>query len=380
MEPIEQLTSIRHADPAEWDALAGDELFWRHAWLAILEENSTQPNKTRYFIAREGSRIQAAAACRAPDNGASAAGIDHVLFGRFAPLARALRLGVSPALMCGTGVGLASPVRVRADVSPPELRQTIEAMMRAMLESARAEGRTLCFRNLQTGETALDDALKDHGFVRAAEMPYTLMNVVWSTFGEYVRDLKKTHPATAKNIPRETNRTHSRGIALRRLEHPGDLTPRLHQLLRDHYVRLNSGEFPFGESFLPNLCERLGDAVVLFTAFDGDLPIGISIGIRDRHMMYLLFIGMDHERRKDSLAYFQLAYNEPIRYAIESGVRSLYCGKLLYELKFRRGFHQVPLDMCLRLRGPIRRALIRQIAAGQKMRVKSMVGASNPAR
>jgi len=377
MVSIEQLTSIRRADPAEWDALAGNEVFWRHGWVATFEESMKGSNRSRYFIARDASGIQAAAVCHVQESNESMAGIDRVLFGRLVSLSHALRLNVSPVLVCGARVGLASHVRVRADVSPCERKRTIEAIMHAMQETARSERRTLCFRNVRNGEVALDELLRDHGFIKAAEMPNTLMNVVWGTFEEYVRDLKQTHAATAKNIPHEFNRARRCGIVLRRLEHPGALTPRLHQLLCDHYVRLNGSEFPFDSSLIRNLCERLGDSIVLFTAFSGDLPIGITIGIRCGNAMYLPFIGMDKERGKNTFAYFHLAYNEPIRYAIETGVRSFYCGKLLYGLKVRRGFRQVPLYMYLYLQKPVRRALMRPIAACQIARVKSMVDTSS---
>jgi len=374
MKSVEQLTSIRYADPAEWDVLAGDELFWRHGWVSTLEEFSNPPISARYFVIRDGSGISAAAVCQAQDRSESAAGIDRVLFGRLAPLAHAMRLGVSPLLVCGMRVGIASHVRVRPDVAPQERKQTVDAIMRAMQDSARAEGRTLCFRNVRKEETELEGLLKEGGFTKAAEMPYTVLNIEWGTFTGYIRNLKQAHPATAKNISHETNRLRSRGVAIRRLEHPGAFTPRLHQLLRNHNLRLNGADFPFDESFVSKLCERLGDSVVLFTAFSGDLPIGLTIAIRDRYSMYLPFIGIDHERRKDSLAYFHLAYNEPIRYAIENGIRAFYCGKLLYDLKFRRGFRQVPLHMYLRMPDPIRHAMIRPVAASQKARVSSMVG------
>jgi len=349
-------------------------LFWTHGWVATLEECSNKANSSRYFVIRDGSGIKAAAVCQVQARGASAVGIDRVLFGRLAPLAHATRLDVSPLLVCGTPVGLASHVRVRADVPPQERKQAIDAIMLAMREVARAERRTLCLRNVRKGETALEDPFKDHGFIHAAEMPYTMMNVVWGSFGEYVRDLKQTHPATARSIPHEINRLRSRGIELRCLGHPGTLAPRLHQLLNAHHLRLNGAEFPFDEFFICNLCERLGDSIVIFTAFSGDVLMGFTVGIRDGNSMYLPFIGMDHERREDSLAYFHLAYNEPIRYAIETGVRSLYCGKLLYHLKFRRGFHQVPLYIYLRPPDTIRRAIIRPIAASQKARVNFIAG------
>jgi predicted N-acyltransferase len=373
MESIEQLTSILHVDREEWDAMAGDEVFWRHGWVAASEESSTLRNRLRYFVARDGAGIRAAAVCHVQEPGETSIGIDRILFGRFAPLARALRLDVSPVLVCGARVGLASHVRVRADVPQQERLRAIDSMIQAMHEAAHAGRRTLCFRNVREGETALEGSLRDRGFVRAAEMPGNGMDVVWSTFAEYVRDLKKAHPATAKGISHEINRSRSRNIVFRRLEHPGALEPRLHQLLCDHHRRLNGGEFPFAASFLRNLCERLGNGVVLFAALRDDLPIGVVIGFRAADTLFLPFVGIDHERRKDSFAYFNIAYNEPIRYAIETKIRSIYCGKLLYHVKLRRGFRVMPLYMYLRPHNPLHRALIRQIAAGQITRVQSMV-------
>lgn len=380
---VEELTSILQVDRGEWEALAGDEVFWRYGWLQTQEDSTLFRDRSRYLVLRGMNGIVAAAVCQVQEPGEAAAGIDLTLFGRFAPVARAAGFRLTPALMCGPRVGLASHVRVRGDVPPKERRAVVGSLVRAMKKLAHAQQRTLCFRNVRADDVVLCDLLANQGFVCAAEMPGTIMAVTWSTFEEYVRALKKQHPSTAKSISREVNRSRDRGVVFRRIEDPAAFEPRLHQLLCDHHRRLNDGDFPYGPSFICRLRERLGDNLVLFAALQEDLPIAISVGFRTRDTLYLPMVGVDDARRKDSFAYFNNCYNEPIRYAIEHGLRSMYCGKLLYDLKQRRGFGIVPLYVYLRPPGRIRRVLLRPVAASQVLRVRAMVhadGGAQPSR
>ena len=72
--------------------------------------------------------------------------------------------------------------------------------------------------------------------------------------------------------------------------------------------------------------------------------------------MYLIMAGIDGTKGRQGLVYFNNGYNTPIRYAIERGVRRVYSGKLVYEVKTRRGFELLHLGCtCACPAGSVRR-------------------------
>ena len=100
-------------------------------------------------------------------------------------------------------------------------------------------------------------------------------------------------------------------------------------------------------------------------------PLAILIGVRSAATMHLIMVGIDEIKGRQGLVYFNNGYNAPIRYAIERGVRRVYSGKLVYEVKTRRGFELLHLGMYLRMLGRLRAAALRPILACQSALLRS---------
>jgi hypothetical protein len=95
------------------------------------------------------------------------------------------------------------------------------------------------------------------------------------------------------------------------------------------------------------------------------------IGARSQDVLYLAMVGFDETKGRDGSLYFNNSYNVPIRYAIDRGVRKVYSGKLVYDVKTRRGFELVGLAMYLRVPGKLHAAFLRPIVACQSALVRS---------
>jgi predicted N-acyltransferase len=373
MISVERLDSVASIDRTEWDRLAGDDVFGSWGWLRTVEETHLAAARVGYFVARDSDQLLAAVPFFFQDTTTAYGTPDLVLFGLFAPYAQALGIGVLPAFVCGQPFGLADGVLVARE-RPVEERWSLAGHLIAAIENIAAGERcTLCFRNVVGDGAEIARTLRTRRYVRAREMPTTVLEVRWSSFADYVRALKRRHPKTAQNIPREKHRALRAGVTLGELADPSALEERLHTLLDRHHRRLNGVPFPYGRGFLSALKRNLGDQAILFVAAkDGD-PVSIVIGLRGGTALYLVMVGLDEIQSRRGFVYFNNSYNEPIRYAIEKGVRRVYSGKLVYEAKVRRGFDLLRLDMYVFVPRRLHAAVLRPLSAWQAARIHSKV-------
>ncbi len=369
MISIDEHETVADLDRSRWDRLAGDDVFSTYGWLRTVEETSLFAHRFRYFAAHASGKLVGAAACHVEDGSAAVSGgIDRIIYGRVAPLARSLRLTVSPALVCGSRVGLSGHVLVDRGAQAGERDRITLHVLEAMEETARRNGWTLAFRNVAGDSTALVEILRTRGYARLAELPTTFLDVRWASFADYRRALKADHPSTARSIPREMNRARENGLVFEKLADPLPLERELHGLLVSHYERLNGRPLPFGPSLLRALRRNLGESAVVYAALKDGEPLGVMVTLRGGDSSFLAFGGEAAGHRK-SFVYFNNSFYEPIKDAIATGVRRIYGGKLVYDLKLRRGFELLDLSLYLRVAGPVRAALLTPLLALQPLAV-----------
>ena len=342
---VEHFDSIADVDAEQWDGLNGDNALCSHGWLMTHEEFRSLNHRPGYFVARDHRGIAAVVPYHLHEPGGRLGGLDQLLFGRGAVVARSLGITVLPALVCGPAMGVHDPILIRPGVAPNEQAALYHAVIDTMETEARRRRASVCFRNVVDEVSPLGALLRSRALAAGSEMPTTCLDLRFDSFAAYLRELKRSHPATAKNIRREIKRGRNADVVIREVEDPAADESRLHGLLDAHYHRLNGLPLPWRPGFLGALRARLGDRVVVYAAWRGDEPVGVAVGARARDTLFLLMIGMDPAGIRDAYLYFNLGYNRPIADAIAAGVRRIYCGKLVYDVKIRRGFRVVPASV-----------------------------------
>jgi predicted N-acyltransferase len=369
---VEQLATIRALDRGEWDALAADDVFSSYGWLATAEKTRTAPVEPCLLVIRGTNGLDAAAACYLQRPGARE--LDLILFGRFAKLAATLGLDVGAALVCGPHTGLTQHVLTRAGAARSERDRWVAMLLDAAEAYAERRKVFLCFRNVRDdADPALLQALTARGYLRAQEMPYTYLDIRWASFREYLLELRRTHPATAKNIPREIKRGARKHLTFEQLIDAAPEQEALHTLLDTHQRRLNGTPFPYGARFLPMLREQLGDRLTLYVARKENKPVSVVVGLLAAGSIYLPMVGMDAANQRDSFVYFNNSYNVPIDDAITKKLSRVYNGKLLYEMKARRGYRLMPLSLYLHVPSRMKRAALRPLLVVQQLRIRKML-------
>ena len=350
MISIEQVGSLSHVDALEWDQLAGRSVVASYGWLRTLEETRRSADSSCYILARTSAGVVGAAACRIEED-ASNSRLNRMLFGRLAEAAQRLHLGVAPCLVCGTEVGVAEPVLVRAGATAEERKLVTATLVQAIEKTVREKGWTICFRQVRRVMSPIVEVLTNHGYLRGPELPTACLELDpgWHSFADFRRHLSKTHPRTAINIKGELNRAKRAGLVIEQLDEPAPYRDRLHRLMDAHYVRLNHKPFPFRAELFDQLKARLGDRAVIYVARIGAELVGTQVELRGGDEVILPMIGINHDSGRAGAAYFNLGFNRPIEDSIAAGHRRIYFGKLAYDAKARRGCGSVETDFYLRV-------------------------------
>jgi predicted N-acyltransferase len=362
MISIEQVESLAHVDASEWDQLAGGSVVASYGWLRTVEETRRSAVSSRYILGRTSAGLAGAVACTIEEDARNSS-VNGLLFGRLAKAAQRLHLGAVPCLLCGAGVGAGEPVLVRAGATAQERQQVTATLVRAIEETAREKGWTICFRQVRRVMSPLVEVLTNRGYLRGSELPTACLELDpdWRSFADFRRHLKKTHPRTATNINGELNRAKRAGLVIEQLNQPAPYRERLHRLLDGHYARLNGEPFPFRADFFEQLKARLGDRAVIYVARIGAGLVGVQVQLRGGGEVVLPMIGIDHDSGRAAAAYFNLGYNRPIEDSIAAGQRRIYFGKLAYDGKAHRGCSAVETDCYLRVWSGFQEQVLRAV-------------------
>lgn len=352
----QRLASISEVDSAEWDVLAGADTLASHQWLTLVEEQSQPPTRSLYFVVRDGRKIVGAAACQATYDVAESTSLDKMLYGKVAPLARLAGLGATPALTVGSRFGISEPFLTDPSLSAGQREAVANELVRGILAESRQAGATVIVRNTTAASPVgpLVDAL----FQSSPELPTAYLDIRWPTFAAFRFHLKKIHFATESAMRQQNNRASRGGLVIERVTEASGIPLDTYGLLDQHYRRLNGVPLPFVEGFLERALDGVGDQARLIVARDDNKTLGAIFGLRHGGCSRCMLIGIDSEKGRDIAAYFVLL-NDAIARAIEAGDRRLYFGRMLYDVKLRRGCSLAHSTMWIRGRSPLQRALLR---------------------
>ncbi len=372
MADISLVETVSKIDAHEWDDLANGNIFLSHSWLRLIEKTSKIPTKFRYLLAQNRSKILAALFCWVQNQAVIPASLDHVLYGRFARMARLSGLTLQPSLICGAVGGHHQGIMFREGLSGTDRKNLLTLLLKAVEDLARIESDTLCFRQFPAEDNDSANVFSSRRYLCTPEFPLTYLDIEWTSFAGYLKALKKWHPRAERSIRNEINRSRRAGVMINRLEDASSVFSRLHAIADAHYKRLNGSPFPFQPDFFWKIREYLGDKVVIYTAVKDEQIIGVLIMLRSNDNAFLPIIGIDTEYvRKDGI-YFNLGFNQPIRDGIESGLRRLYFGILFYESKVRRGCRLSDANIYLQTQGRISHLILRPILACRSWKMRLM--------
>jgi predicted N-acyltransferase len=328
--------SIRELDPAAWDALAGDTAFGTHGWLLTLEASVRGGAQPIYFTLRDDGRLLAASAWAAVPFTTDVETVDDAVFGRAAPLARRAGASLLPALVCGPSVGYGWHVGVHPGLTPDAADAARERILEAAEVEARRQGIGVAVPYVLEHQHALRRLLERRGYLGCRNTPVAVLDVAWRSYDEYLGGLPKRMRRTIRH---QATRSADAGAVVRLTSDdlPREDFTRL-QVLVDANARKHGGRpFAAGPPFFEGLTANLRSRARLFTCRQDGATTGVCVVLVQGDTACPVVVGVDGERSRGAFTYFEVAYHAPIANAVHTGIRRMYYGRGLEDLKQRRG-------------------------------------------
>jgi predicted N-acyltransferase len=317
--------SIREVDATAWNRLAGGNAFALHGWFLTTEITCRATVEPLYFALYRNEALVAGAVCYVVNAGGIIETLDDMIFGRcqrFAP-------SLLPALVCGPILGYGWHI----GVAPGE--DGLEAMpvvLDAMEAEARARRLDLSFTLVLDEEGELQRLLGARSYSRCRNVPIAMLDLPWNSFEEYLAHLPgKTRGEFRRQIHRNRREGSVTGLS------EGNEGARLLELVDGNSRRYSQLPFAFGSGFFDELRRSLNGQARVFTAWKKGAIRGTSTLLVENRTAYAIAAGVDRVSAGDDFTYFQVGYYTPIAHAIASGIRRIYYGRGMYEVKIRRG-------------------------------------------
>ena len=321
-----------------WDKLAGDNIFLCYGWLKTFEEATVNPPLPYYITLNRGEKITAASVCYLDKKKENSRSIDNILFGRSKNIKWLKNVSFLPAVMCGSKNGYGSHFLFSKDLNENETIYLYDQLTDIIENIAEKNNASVYFSNVMSNEKSLIQILSKRGYYKTFSLPLNYINIQWSSFHDYKKSVSKEHPSMKKTIPRDINKNRKSGIEVKELQNIEDHWERLYQLLKMNHDKHNTDTFTLKPDYFLQLKENFGNDAILFAGLKGADIIGVCIELRKDKKAALTRVGIDHNISLNDLTYFNIAFYEPIRNAIENKIESIYGGNAFYEMKGRRGY------------------------------------------
>ncbi len=327
--------------PAEaWNALACPMetplLEWE--WLNRLEQSGSISPETGWIPAHmavwQGDRLVGAAPLYERTHSMG----DFVFDFAWADVARQIGAPYYPKLV---GMSPATPVSAYRFLLTPELPQ--EELTRRLIEEIREfttahEIHGIAF-NFADPEWVPE--VEAHGFTTWLHQGFTWYNPGYRSFDDYLAELNKNQ---RRNIRKERRAMEDYGVRLETLR--GTEAPdRYFSLMYDLYEVHNEQFGPFAAKFLnraffEGLADSCRDRVLFVAAHEGSTeePFAMAMLLTKGGLLVGRYWGSFYFVDK---LHFNACYYEPIRWAIENGIREFDPG-MGSSHKIKRGFRAVP--------------------------------------
>jgi predicted N-acyltransferase len=313
LESLLVAESLAGVDPAEWNALAGEQPFMRHEFLSALLETGCASPRTgwapRFLLLRRAGALAGAMPLFAKSHSYG----EYVFDWAWAEAHERHGIAYYPKLLCAVPF---TPVRGRRILAATPGDRAI--LVDAALEQAR-EFSSFHVLFPDAEEAAL---LEARGLLIRRSVQFHWKNEAYADFEAFLARLSH---ARRKNIRQERRRVREAGVTLRRLAGAG--IEREHweffaRCYRNTYAAHGSSPY-LNLAFFLRIGASLPQNLVLVLAERDGRPIAASLLLRDSRALYGRYWGaVEHV----PLLHFECCYYQPIEHAIALGLETFEGG------------------------------------------------------
>lgn len=233
-----------------------------------------------------------------------------------------------------------SPLSHRGDIAMAALPPTLESAVRGMVidtlqHVASEQNLPLCFFGVQQEKAALRRALLQQNFQELFLVYDNLLHLPVSSFSEYL-DLFRSDARRLFN--REIKQARDAGVKFEITRDFDEITQYMERLYDTTYSRYGEEHFHHPASFWSSLGRHVAAHAEALVATHDCEPIGFSALLHKDEDLYFWRVGRSYQgAASEAAVYFNLAFYEPVKRAIELGAKRIWLGSGAWEAKRRRG-------------------------------------------
>ncbi|MBI3466392.1 MAG: GNAT family N-acetyltransferase, partial [Planctomycetes bacterium] len=234
----------------------------------------------------------------------------------------------------------ASPLSHRGDIAVAPLsledeQQARHAVIDALQDVAKEENLPLCFLGVQENKTSLRDALAQRQFEELFLVYDNLLCVPGESFADYMNLFKSD---ARRLFNREIKQAREAGVRFEITQGLDCLSDSLAKLYDSTYSKYGEEHFHHPASFWSTLEQFVTPHAEALVAYSGREPVGFSLLLNKQDELWFYRVGRTYDGAVgEAPVYFNLAFYEPVKRAIELGARRIWLGAGAWEAKRRRG-------------------------------------------
>jgi predicted N-acyltransferase len=164
------------------------------------------------------------------------------------------------------------------------------------------------------------------------------LDIQWKSFEGYLERRHGSNQGSGHSIRREIRKCEENGVKIDVVSEFGELSETLSNLYANLFWKWNGQKPPCDEAFYRRLNEFANDRIKLFVAKKDGEVVGFSCCFQQGETLDVHHCGFNYGvlGEKD-YTYFNLCYYAPIKWSIERGIKRIYYGGNLSNVKKRRG-------------------------------------------
>lgn len=342
----------------DWQRLMRGRPALRLEVLRAIAATASTALSLRVFMLVDEIGIAAAAVCECVREHEPFSVLDALLYGRARRLAAALGGSTRPTLLFCTPVGTESAVVVRP-AEPTEQRRILDRLLGEIEAQAAGQKLGIGFTGVFADDELVAEVLRARNYVATQVQPIARLQIEWSDFDGYVRQLQQRSQNAARTVRNERKRNRRSGVSIRQIPATAANIEALDGFMRRHYQDKNGTDLHFGPKFLPLVADLLGEDFVLLEAVRDGRPVGMLAVVRSGPVAWSAWFGIELIDRRNDFTYTNLVYYHLAESAAALGLKTVLYGTHALDTKRRRGCQIIGNRLFYRPHRPWARPLAR---------------------
>ena len=327
--------SVDSIGKEEIDKIA-DDGFFTYGWFKTLENSKQKEFPSFYATFYENGRLEAFAPCFIDKTD------QYFIFGPYVipfmktvlNMGSRLRFSQNHVLLCYSPFCYRSKVSLGTSLNEDKALDSVIRKIDDVCKKQKILFSSFLF--VSEFDNNLSTCLQNFGYRQFFFRNCLYLDVRWNTFEDYLQSLKH---GIRNRIRREMRSCKEGGVIIEEIEDFKNLSTLFSSLFSNLYAKYQKDvEAPFTPSFYESLSDYAKEKTKVFIAKKKGVIVGFSVCIRHNDVLDVFHCGFNYElMEKTDFVYFNLCYYEPIRWAIQEGIKKIYYRMTAEEVKYRRG-------------------------------------------